>query len=232
MKIIKILHIGDMQNGFTQKNGNLYVKGAQDIISPTNVFLNQVCDRVFDHTFIILDTHFAEEYHQSEEGKIFPIHCEYGTTDWELSVEVSGLPNKQYLTKNQFNMWGEKSVQDILFTTPQRKMAYDMLFHVVDDPNAPTRHMPRDECIRAISSGYNGATIEVTMIGVASDFCIRYAVEGWLVRGARVTIIHDLTKGIEKETFQVLEEERYHQYASDRLRAVTSTEFLASLHRR
>lgn len=225
MKPVKILHIGDMQNGFTREDGNLYVNGAQDILARANIFLRQVRDGVFDFTIIILDTHFAEEYHQSEEGKLFPIHCEYGTNDWELAIDVSGLPNIQYFMKNQFDMWGEKKEQHIPFMDPQKKITYDNLFHMVDDPHEPTRAVPRDDFITAITSG-NSVNIDVTMIGVASDYCIRYAMEGWLARGARVTIVHDLTKGIEKETLQILEENKYQSFDSGRLRSISVSEYL------
>jgi nicotinamidase/pyrazinamidase len=69
-------------------------------------------------------------------------------------------------------------------------------------------------------------------MGVASDFCIRYAMEGWLARGARVTIISDLTKGIGRETPEVLDECQYQKYGFDRLRTVTAAEFLAQIFRK
>ncbi|NTV78708.1 MAG: hypothetical protein HGA25_06115, partial [Clostridiales bacterium] len=171
----------------------------------------------------------TEEYYQSEEGQLFPIHCEYGTTDWKLSIDISGLPNQHFLLKNQFNMWGEKGAADIWFTSPQKKIAFDSLFHITDDPYEPTRSVPRDVFIAAMSPDHSAANIEVTMIGVASDYCIRYAMEGWLARGARVTIIHDLTKGIEKETPQIIDEYRYHHKASGRLRSMAGADYLQNL---
>lgn len=229
MRKIKILQIGDMQNGFTQEDGNLYVQGAQEIIAPANDFLRRVRDGVFDRTFIILDTHFAEEYGRSEEGREFPIHCEYGTDDWELAIDVSGLPNKRYLTKNRFDMWSEKRPGDTPFNDPGRRAAHENLFHFVDDPYEPGEKVAREEYVRAINPGRNLADVEVTLFGVASDYCNRYAMEGWLRRGARVTIIQDLTKGIEKETQQVLDEPQYRQYRGSRLIAVDSAEYLRGL---
>ncbi|MDV2480437.1 isochorismatase family protein [Methanoculleus sp. Wushi-C6] len=229
MEKVRILQIGDMQNGFTQEDGNLYVKGAQDIIAPANDFLRRVRDGVFDRTLIILDTHFAEEYSRTEEGKVFPVHCEYGTDDWELAIDVSGLPNKRYLTKNRFDMWSEKRSEDTPFNDPGRKAAHENLFHFVDNPYEPGERVAREEYVRAISPGRNLAGVEVTLFGVASDYCNRYAMEGWLERGASVTIVQDLTKGIEKETPQVLDEPQYRQYIGSRLRAVDSVGYLREL---
>jgi nicotinamidase/pyrazinamidase len=225
MKTVKLLQIGDMQNGFIREDGNLYIRGAREIIAPVNDFLRRVRNGVFDHTLITLDTHFAEEYSKTEEGKVFPIHCEYGTNDRELGIDVSGLPDKRYLAKNQYDMWSERTLTDVSFNDPGRKIAHDNLFHIVDDPYQPTERVTRDDFIEAISPGGNPTGIEVTLIGVASDYCNRYAMEGWLDRGASVTIIRDLTKGIEKETPQVLDEPRYRQYNGSRLRSVESTEY-------
>lgn len=229
MKPVHILHIGDMQNGFTREDGNLYVPGAQEIIDRANNFLWQVQIGVFDHIVIVLDTHFTEEYYQTEEGKLFPLHCEFGTRDWELSIDVSGLSNTCYVMKNQFNLWGEKEVIDISFTSLQRKNAYNLLFRMTDDLYNPSRTIPRDEFISAIRADHNTTDIDVTMIGVASDYCIRYAMEGWLARGARVTILHDLTKGIEKEIPQVLDEYRHTYGKSGMVRLLASMEFIKEL---
>jgi nicotinamidase/pyrazinamidase len=226
MKKLRILQIGDMQNGFTRERGNLYVPGAEEIIGPANDFLRQVNRNVFDLTFIILDTHFAEEYGQSEEGKIFPIHCEYGTPDWELSLDISGLSNIWFLTKNQFNLWSDTGLHAIAFADQIRRNAYHNLFHFVDDLHEPTQKIPRDAFIQVISPDQNPANIEVTQIGVASDYCNRFAMEGWLNRGASVTIVRDLTKGIEKETPQVIDECQYKQYRTGKLKTVLSAEYI------
>ncbi|ABD42353.1 hypothetical protein Mhun_2656 [Methanospirillum hungatei JF-1] len=225
-KPVRILQIGDMQKGFTIKNGNLYVSGAEDILGPAQEFLEKIPKSAFDYTFVILDTHFSEEYEESEEAKEFPIHCEYQTDDWELSLDVSGLPDTWYLMKNQFTMWGERKGQAISFTNPDRKIAYESLFHFVDDPRHPGQVIPRDSFLHSIAPEHDLANIEVTLFGVASDFCNRFAMEGWLARGAKVTIIKDLTKGIHKETASVLGECSYQRYMPDRLSAISSQELL------
>lgn len=226
MKPVKILHIGDMQRGFTREDGNLYVPGAQDIIEPANGFLRAVQTGVFDYTLVIMDTHFTEEYHLSQESVQFPPHCEFGTADWELSVDISGCFPVLYLLKNQFTMWGENQGDVSLFTEPTRIQAHQNLFHVIDNLTSPKQVIPRDDFIKAMGDSSDGVMLEVTMIGVASDFCIRYALEGWLARGARVTIISDLTKGINKETPEVLGECQYHKYGHDRLRTLSALEYL------
>lgn len=229
MKLIKILEIGDMQNGFTRKDGNLYVSGAEDIITPVNEFLRQIRGVFFDFILIVMDTHFAEEYYLTEESRQFPIHCEYDSRDWELSIDVSDLPRVRYLMKNHFSLWKKKNEPKVIFHDPRRKTAYNNLFCFVDNPRDMKTITPRDEFIRSLCPDDNLAGIDITMIGVASDFCTRYAMEGWLERGASVTILHDLTKGINKETLQILDESVYRKFGRNRLRAIHSTAYLLEL---
>ena len=40
---------------------------------------------------------------------------------------------------------------------------------------------------------------EVTVIGVAADYCVRWAVDGLLARGFAVTVPAALTRGIERQ---------------------------------
>ncbi|MCX6693660.1 MAG: isochorismatase family protein [Methanomicrobiales archaeon] len=225
---MKILEIGDMQNGFIEPEGNLYVSGAKSLITPANEFLRQVSSGVFDLILIVLDTHFAEEYNKCEEARQFSLHCEYGTWDWELSVDVSGLMNAHYLMKNQFNMWSDKRAK-VTCNDPVRQTAYDHLFCILTDPRRPSGMVAFDDFLKKFLTGQTPVETDVTLIGVASDYCNRFSMEGWLRRGARVTIIQDLTKGISKETPQILAEDKYHQYKDGRLRAVSSAGYLCEL---
>ncbi|OPX69364.1 MAG: Isochorismatase family protein [Methanoregulaceae archaeon PtaB.Bin009] len=229
MKRVSILQIGDMQNGFIQKEGNLYVPGAENLIDPANDFLRQVSEDVFDLTLIVLDTHFKEEYYETQESRQFPIHCEYGSRDWELAIDLKGAPNIRYMMKNNFSMWTNLRKRALQCTDPVKRRVYKNLFHILDDPHTPSECIPRDEFLKAFFSGSIPAEVEVTLIGVASDYCNRYSMEGWLSRGARVTILQDLTKGIEKETPLVLAEDRYRCYIPESLRAVESTVYLKEM---
>jgi nicotinamidase/pyrazinamidase len=226
MRTARVLDIGDMQNGFLQESGSLSIPGAAGIIAPAQAFLERAREGLFDHTFVVMDTHFAEEYSLSEESREFPIHCEYGTTDWELAVDVTGLPGIRYLMKNRFSMWAGPDAAGAMFRDPARKAAYENLFHFVEDPHNPRESTGRDEFIRRICPGGDPAALDVTLFGVAADYCNRYAMEGWLALGARVTILGDLTRGIRKEWPEVLKEEQYRCHGLEKVRVITSAEFL------
>ncbi|WP_380926328.1 isochorismatase family protein [Sphingomonas leidyi] len=60
----------------------------------------------------------------------------------------------------------------------------------------------------AFFAGLRGAGIEaVTVVGVAADYCVRWAVEGLIARGFRVTVPAELTRGIARPIDQVAAEE-------------------------
>jgi nicotinamidase-related amidase len=226
MNRVSILQIGDMQNGFIQEDGNLHVPGAENLIEPANGFLRQVSGDVFDLILIVLDTHFKEEYYETQESPQFPIHCEYDTWDWELALDLKGAPNIRYMMKNNFSMWINPGKRALQCTDPVKKCVYNNLYHILDDPHTPSECIPRDEFLKAFFPGSLAAEVDITLFGVASDYCNRYSMEGWLSRGASVTILQDLTKGIEKETPLVLAEEQYRRYIPERLRAVESAQYL------
>jgi nicotinamidase/pyrazinamidase len=229
MTPVRILDIGDMQNGFLQPDGRLSIPGAHEIIGPASAFLRAAAESgLFDHTFVVMDTHFSEAYSHSAESRQFPIHCEYGTRDWELAVDVAGLPNLRYLMKNQFSMWLERDGSGTGISDPVRKAAYENLYRFVEDPHDPRAGVLRDKYLRDILHGGTCAAPEVTLFGVAADFCNRYAMEGWVARGARVTILGDLTRGIGKEWPDVLAEERYRSIGPRSVRVMSSGEFLES----
>lgn len=229
MRTIKILQIGDMQNGFVHKDGNLYVSGASAIIRPANDFLARVPDGFFDYILVILDTHFAEEYTGSEESQMFPLHCEYQTEDWELAADISGLKKPMFLMKNRFNMWSAVPESQHVMSDPQIQAIHDRLFFFLDSVTSPTVQIPRDEFIASLLRESDGGQVEVTLFGVASDYCNRFAMDGWLERGARVTILADLTKGIEKESDEVLSECAYRHYSHERLRLISSADCLKEI---
>ena len=230
MNPVRILDIGDMQNGFLQPDGRLSIPGARGIIRPARAFLRAAAGSdLFDHTFVVMDTHFAEEYADSGESRQFPLHCEYGTRDWELAVDVTGLPAVRYLMKNRFSMWLERDGSGARIHDPVRKAAYENLYRFVTDPHDPRNGILRDEYLFGILHGGTREPPEVTLFGVAADFCNRYAMEGWVARGARVTILSDLTRGIAKEWPEVLCEEQYRSIGPGSVRVMSSREFLENV---
>lgn len=68
--------------------------------------------------------------------------------------------------------------------------------------------------------GFSPDNTDVFVIGVASDFCVRYAVDGYLKRGYRVVVISDLCRGIVNQIDAVAKD-----FNNKQLQIITTTEF-------
>ncbi len=76
-------------------------------------------------------------------------------------------------------------------------------------------------------------TKEVVLFGVASDICNKAALEGWLNYDVQVIILEDLTRGIFKQTADVLKEPPFAQaVASGKIRTMNSKYFLKQIKER
>lgn len=197
----RILDIVDMQVDFMRADGKLAVPGADALIQRTNDFFKALPRGAFDLALFKYDTHFADEYPRSPESQSFPdIHCEYGTEGWSLAVDDAALHGKmpvRYMTKNTFNMWENNPLSDaaqLKFANRTEQEAYANLYRVSDDRQVVKPGTLRDEFMRALSLGTDD--VEVTLIGVASDFCVHDAILGYLERGASVNVVEDLVTGI------------------------------------
>ncbi len=171
----KILVIVDMQNDFMQKDGALYVNGADTIIEKTNAFLNMLPNKAIDGILITKDTHDASMYKDSDEGKMFPNHCISGTKGHDLAINLDVIDKKipiYIMEKDVFDMWAKKNP-----ITPYKK--------------APHKENFFDDVKKAY------------VIGVASDFCVKDAIIGLLKRDVKVKWIYDLSKGINEQAPEV-----------------------------
>lgn len=189
----KFIIVVDVQNDFAKEDGKLYVPGAQELIPAQNEHISRLFHANVEGILYTFDTHTEEEYPNSPEGEQFPPHCYKGTPGWELAVSSSTVPRpipRYRLEKGVFNMWEEEDVQI-------KAIGNDL--HYVD--LQPT---DRDTFFELLKE--KGVTT-VEVWGLASDFCVKWAVDGLLERGFNVEIRKDLVKGIERQIDQVLEEE-------------------------
>ena len=197
----RILDIVDMQVDFMRADGKLAVPGAEALIKRTNDFFKALPQGAFDLALFKYDTHFADEYPRSPESQSFPnIHCEYGTEGWSLAVDDAALRGKMpvhYMTKNTFNMWENNPLSDatkLKFANDTEQKAYANLYRMSDDRQVVKPGTLRDQFMKALALGEDD--VEVTLIGVASDFCVHDAILGYLERGATVNVVEDLVTGI------------------------------------
>ena len=179
----------DTQWDFMAVDGALSVDGAEALVEPMRHWLKSLSTEDTDGVLFTFDTHTPEIYRNSEEAKSFPIHCIRGSMGWEnmLSAEVvpSAIPAWR-LEKGVFDMWEET--------------------HVVlsNAREADACSIEREAFFAELKS--SGITT-VTVIGVAADYCVRWAVDGLIARGFDVEVPAALTRGIDRQFDQVLTED-------------------------
>lgn len=178
----KIVIVVDAQVDFMKDGANLTVPGAESIIEPINDYLRKLTTEDTHLVLYTLDTHNSVDYPDSPEGKQFPPHCYKGTDGWELAVTKDVAPPVYTLEKSVFNMWEEPvvTIRDPEGYTCSREFFF--------------AHLKRDEIF------------DVDVVGVAADFCVKWAVDGLLENGFRVRVLRDLTRGIVNQIDQVCAE--------------------------
>lgn len=169
----------DMQRDFVVADGALPVPGAEQIVAPMQEWLASLRPDETAGVLFTRDTHTPEFYAGSEEAGQFPPHCERGTPGWELVLDPAAVDSAIplfSLEKGVFDMWAEPCLR----------------MHQFDSPGSGDR----DAFFATLRAG---SVEDVTVVGVAADYCVRWAVEGLIKRGFRVTVIVGLTRGIARQ---------------------------------
>lgn len=185
----KFVVVVDIQNDFMRPDGALYVGGADALIDPIRDYLSTLDPKAIEGVLFTYDTHTAKTYPGSAEALQFPPHCYQDTPGWELVVPAEIVPNGipvYTLEKNVFSMW--EGFVDI---------------HSERDDEDP---LVRDDFFRNLRTNRQTNIDTIIVLGVASDYCIRWTVDGLLERGFRVEIPEGLTKGIAAEMPEVVQQ--------------------------
>lgn len=167
----------DTQYDFMMPNGILYVKGAEETITPMIQYLASLTPETTAGVLFTFDTHIKEEYEGSPESEMFPLHCELGTNGHDNVLNQNLVHNgieKFTLQKPVFDMWAS---DDLVFGDVETWEDVEEMFAegFVEDTQA---------------------TI-IDIIGVALNFCVKQAADGFLERGFVVRLHTSMTRGID-----------------------------------
>ena len=174
-----VVIVVDMQRDFVAAYGALPVPGAEEIVAPMRDWLAGLRPEETAAVLFTFDTHVPEIYAVSEEAKEFPPHCVKGAPGWELVVDPRAVHPDipcYRLEKGVFDMWAEPGIGIA--------------------PIGGDRWVGRE---RFFSYLCHDGIEEAVVIGVAADYCVRWAVEGLIERGFAVTVPEALTRGIARQ---------------------------------
>jgi nicotinamidase/pyrazinamidase len=171
----------DTQWDFMAEGGALSVTGAAALVEPMQRWLSALVPSETAGVLFTFDTHFRETYAASPEAQMFPIHCIRGTEGWANMLDVASIDPAipaWRIEKGVFDMWAEP----------------DLAIEDARDASKPTN--PRDAFFEDLAA--TGVT-DIIVIGVAADYCVRWAAVGLIARDFAVTVPADLTRGIERQ---------------------------------
>ena len=170
----------DVQRDFMCDDGALPVPGAEPLIGPMNDWLAALAPEATEGVLFTFDTHLPEIIAKSAEAELFPPHCVRGSAGWASVLRTDRIDPAiplYRLEKPVFDMWAERAMVEPLDSAEGQATPRDLFF----------------EQLRA--SGVE----QVKVIGVAADYCVRWAIDGLLARGFAVEVPAHLTRGIERQ---------------------------------
>jgi nicotinamidase/pyrazinamidase len=184
---MRFIVVVDTQRDFMHPEGALAVAGAEALIPAAEAFLRSLRPEDAAGVLFTFDTHEPELYAGSAEAEQFPPHCVKGSEGWENVLDpdlVDPAIPVYRLEKGEFDMWAEAGLR-------------------IEDVRRPGVSFERDSFFRALGKRVRA----VTVIGVAADYCVKWAVDGLLVRGFDVTVPEALTRGIARQIRTVAAED-------------------------
>jgi nicotinamidase/pyrazinamidase len=188
VRMRRFVIVVDAQMDFIARDGALAVAGADGLATPMNAWLAALQPEEVEGILFTFDTHEPEAYAGSAEGGQFPLHCVRGEPGWQLVIDpdvVDPAIPLYRLEKHVFAMWEEPSLKVETLRGP------------------PSPPQPRDSFFESLKAR---GVDEVTVIGVAADYCVRWAIDGLVARGFRVEVPAALTRGIVQQIEAVVAE--------------------------
>lgn len=164
----------DCQVDFMLPEGALPVPGSDVLVEPMERYLEALDPQAVRGVLLTLDSHDPATYGDSAEARQFPPHCLKGTPGHALAIDKNRIPAAlpvYTLEKGVFDMWEETGLQ---IETPEGMREREAFFARLKAENVDT----------------------VDVFGVALNFCVRQAINGFIARGFKVRLLGELTRGI------------------------------------
>lgn len=197
----------DVQGSFCSKNGSLYVPGANDML------FRGAIDKVVrgsNITIYTMDTH-GEDYASSDEAKLFPPHCSLSEkSEWGLVCQPRLIE--------------PDDIRKLFLTLQDQGINVCSTSHTEYNHGITEIFVPKDKfsvwegnsSFRSILdiNDINPLNSKIVVSGVASDYCVESAAEGFLKLGFEVEFNHAACLGISSQSPEVADKlgVRYHSF--------------------
>jgi len=180
---MKALYIVDMQKDFINPDGSLYIKDGAATISNIQKLIAHTKEKRWPRLGS-MDRHFMDDF----ELEHFPPHCMNKAVGQQLVDELDiklifAIPDKVGI-HGKFARFDYPTLVDII----KQVYEYDMLVFEKQFTDVWTN--PHIGFV-VEKMGID----EVIVVGVASDFCVKDAVRGFLMRGVKVYLVVDAIAG-------------------------------------
>jgi nicotinamidase/pyrazinamidase len=187
--VTRFVVVVDTQWDFMAADGVLSVAGAAELAGPMATWLAALEPTETAGVLFTYDTHDPEIYARSAEAEAFPAHCVRGSAGWANVLDATmidpAIPTWT-IEKGVFDMWAED----------------DLGIADARDPHGPK--IDREVFFARLKA--NGVDV-VAVIGVAADYCVRWAIEGLVAHGFAVEVPAALARGIERQIDAVVAQE-------------------------
>ena len=168
----------DTQVDFMLPGGSLYVPGAERLLPN----IRKLTDAV-RQSRVFLVSHGCYHTKDDPEFKTFPPHCIKGTPGSAYVPEA--LTNKVVTVPN-----------DPSAKLPQDLAPYQQI-HLEKQTLDIFESRHADELVKRL-----GSDKEFVVFGVVTEYCVRFAAEGLLERGRRVSVVQDAIETLKTEDGQ------------------------------
>jgi nicotinamidase/pyrazinamidase len=162
----------DTQRDFLEESGALYVSGSRSILPN----LERLSRFAAERGIPVVATACCHSPDDSELSQ-FPPHCMAGT-DGQRRVVATECPGSVVLG----------AVDRLEGPLPRHLTLQKQAFDVFSRPDAGE-----------LVARYDEAKPTFVVYGVATDYCVRAAVEGLLARGCRVAVVADAVRAIDPD---------------------------------
>jgi nicotinamidase/pyrazinamidase len=166
------LLVVDVQNDFADPDGNLYVKGGEEVVGRANLELDRAAEAGATVVYS-QDWHPPSTPHFEKDGGVWPVHCVAGTWGAEFHPDLRRLEGAEVVRKG---VEGEDGYS---------------AFSVRQPTTGESHGTGLDDLLRRRN------VERVVVVGLATDYCVKETVLDAVRAGFEATVLTDGVRAVD-----------------------------------